>query len=60
VGNWNGCKWIVLAGASGDPASPHYLDQHEAWSRCELIPMLCDWDTITAGSVPLTLEPRAG
>ena len=60
VGNWNGCKWIVLAGASGDPASPHYLDQHEAWSRCELIPMLYDWDTITAASGPLTLEPRAG
>jgi penicillin amidase len=57
VGNWNNCKWIVLGGASGDPASPHYLDQHEAWSRCELIPMLYDWDTITAASEPLTLLP---
>jgi penicillin amidase len=60
VGNWDGCRWIVLGGASGDPASPHYLDQHGAWSRCELIPMLYDWDAIAAASVPLTLEPRAG
>jgi penicillin amidase len=60
VGDWNRCKWIVVSGASGDPASPHYLDQHEAWSRCELIPMLYDWEAITAASVSLTLEPRAG
>ena len=60
VGNWDDCQWIVLAGASGDPASPHYADQHGAWSRCELIPMRYDWDAITAGSVPLTLEPHGG
>jgi penicillin amidase len=62
VGNWDACQWIVLAGASGDPASPHYLDQHEAWSRCELIPMLWDWDEIAAGPSPLTLDldPAAG
>jgi penicillin amidase len=59
VGNWDASTWIVLAGTSGDPASPHYLDQHEAWSRCELIPMLWDWDAITATGSPLTLEPRA-
>jgi penicillin amidase len=58
VGNWNASTWIVVAGTSGDPASPHYLDQHEAWSRCELIPMLYDWDEITAVAAPLTLEPR--
>jgi penicillin amidase len=56
VGNWDACQWIVLAGASGDPASPHYLDQHEAWSRCELIPMLWDWDVIAAGPGPLVLN----
>jgi penicillin amidase len=58
VGNWDACQWIVLAGASGDPASPHYTDQHEAWSRCELIPMLYDWDEITAGAAVQTLEPH--
>jgi penicillin G amidase len=60
VGNWDDCQWIVLAGASGDPASPHYADQHGAWSRCELIPMRYDWAAITAASVPLTLEPHGG
>ena len=57
VGNWDNCTWIVLAGASGDPASPHYADQHQAWSRCELIPMRYDWDTIAADGPQLTLEP---
>ncbi|MEP7023767.1 MAG: penicillin acylase family protein [Actinomycetota bacterium] len=60
VGNWDGSQWVVVAGASGEPASPHYLDQHEAWSRCELVPMLHDWDAIAAGPAPLTLEPHAG
>jgi penicillin amidase len=58
VGNWQNCTWIVVGGASGDPASPHYTDQHQAWSRCELIPMQCDWDTIAAASPQLTLQPH--
>jgi penicillin G amidase len=57
VGNWDNSSWIVVGGASGDPASPHYTDQHEAWSRCELIPMRYDWDAIAAASPQLTLEP---
>jgi penicillin amidase len=57
VGNWDNCTWIVVGGASGDPASPHYTDQHQAWSRCELIPMRYDWDAIAATSPQLTLQP---
>jgi penicillin amidase len=57
VGNWENCSWIVVGGASGDPASPHYVDQHEAWSRCELIPMLYSWDAITAKVPQVTLQP---
>jgi penicillin G amidase len=57
VGNWDNCTWIVVGGASGDPRSPHYTDQHEAWSRCELIPMRYDWDQITTASPQLTLRP---
>jgi penicillin G amidase len=57
VGNWDNCSWIVVAGASGDPASTHYLDQHDAWSRCELIPMRYDWDAIAASATLLTLQP---
>jgi penicillin amidase len=57
IGNWDNCTWIVVGGASGDPASPHYADQHEAWSSCALIPMLYDWDVIAATSPPLILHP---
>jgi penicillin G amidase len=57
VGNWDNSAWIVVGGASGDPASPHYADQHEPWSRCALIPMHYDWDTIAAQSPQLTLQP---
>ena len=57
VGNWDACQWIVVGGSAGDPASPHYLDQHEAWSRCELIPMRYDWDVIAAVGEPLILRP---
>ena len=57
VGNWDDCTWIVVGGASGDPASPHYTDQHEPWSRCDLIPMRYDWDAIAAASPQLTLQP---
>jgi penicillin G amidase len=58
VGNWDDCTWIVVGGASGDPASPHYTDQHQAWSRCGLIPMRYDWDTIAAVGSQLTLQPH--
>jgi len=57
VGNWDGCSWVVVAGASGDPASPHYSDQHEAWSQCQLVPMRYDWQAIAASGTLLTLEP---
>jgi penicillin amidase len=57
VGNWDNSSWIVVGGASGDPASPHYVDQHDAWSKCELIPMRYDWDTVTAPGPQLTLRP---
>jgi penicillin G amidase len=57
VGNWDNCSWIVVGGSSGDPASPHYADQHEAWSSCALISMVYDWDVIAATSSQLTLQP---
>jgi penicillin amidase len=57
VGNWDNCAWIVVGGASGDSASPHYFDQHDAWSRCELVPMQYGWDVITTAGPHVTLEP---
>ena len=58
VGNWDNSSWIVVAGASGDPASQHYVDQHEPWSRCELIPMQYSWDAVTAAGPQLILQPE--
>jgi penicillin amidase len=57
VGNWDNSAWIVVGGASGDPASPHYVDQHETWSRCELIPMRYGWDAVTAVGPQVILDP---
>lgn len=57
VGAWQNCRWIVVSGASGQPESPHYMDQHKAWANCELVPMLYDWKTIASSSRCLTLEP---
>jgi penicillin amidase len=48
VGNWNASRWAVFHGTSGHPGSPHYADQNPVWSRCEMVPMLYDWDIITA------------
>lgn len=46
VGNWDNSQWIVFAGASGDPRSPHYADQHAVWAQTRMAPMLYDWGTI--------------
>lgn len=59
LADWDNSGWVVLSGVSGDPRSPHYRDQHEPWSRCELVPMPYSWSAITE-SFPLTatLEPK--
>jgi penicillin amidase len=59
VGAWQNSRWVVFHGVSGQPDSPHYMDQHAAWARCETVPMLADWPTIVTGSEPLVLEPAA-
>lgn len=50
VGAWDNSRWVVLAGSSGDPASPHYADQHPTWAAGALVPMLYDWAAIRAQS----------
>lgn len=57
VGDWDSSRWVVLAGTSGDPRSPHYVDQHDAWSRCEMIPMTYSWAAIEQYADRLTLRP---
>ncbi len=48
VGDWENSRWIVFAGASGRPGSPHYSDQNAHWSACEMVPMRYGWDAIAA------------
>ena len=58
LADWENSRWIVPLGASGNPASPHYSDQAEAWSRVEFIPMTYDWRRLTAEAAhQQTLEP---
>jgi penicillin amidase len=48
VGDWANSTWAVFHGASGDPKSPHYADQHAMWAAAEMVPILYDWSTIEA------------
>ncbi|WP_159993045.1 penicillin acylase family protein [Roseomonas sp. 18066] len=48
VGAWENCRWAVFHGASGQPGSPFYDNQNEAWSGCAMVPMLYDWPAIEA------------
>jgi penicillin amidase len=42
-------RWVVPMGASGDPRSPHHLDQLEAWAEARLLPVELDWGRLTPG-----------
>ena len=48
--DWNRSLWAVPLGASGHPASPHYSDQSEMWSKVRMAPMLYDWERIKAAA----------
>ncbi len=50
VGDWENSRWAVFHGASGHPGSPHYADQNEPWSACEMVPMRYDWGGIAAAA----------
>ena len=50
VGNWDNSRWSVFLGASGHPGSPHYADQHAAWSECRMVPMRYAWAGIAAAA----------
>ena len=57
VGAWENSKWIVFGGVSGQPESPHYADQHAAWSQCKMVPMHYDWAVIAEVSTRTGLVP---
>ncbi|KAA2212962.1 penicillin acylase family protein [Teichococcus oryzae] len=46
VGDWEACRWVVFHGVSGQPGSPHYADQNEAWSATRMVPMHYGWEGI--------------
>ena len=57
--DWSNSRWIVPLGASGHPGSPHYADQSAIWGEVDLIPMLYDWDRISAAAeTDQMLEPQ--
>ncbi len=39
--------WVVPMGTSGDPRSPHHLDQLEPWAAGRLLPIVTDWDELS-------------
>ncbi|MET7533069.1 penicillin acylase family protein [Streptomyces goshikiensis] len=39
--------WAVPLGADGVNGGPHHRDQLPLWARCELIPVVTDWDRLT-------------
>ncbi len=58
IADWDNSGWAVPLGVSGHPASPHYADQSDAWSRLELVPMLYNWNRIEEEAVShQVLEP---
>jgi penicillin amidase len=54
VGDWENSRWTVFHGASGDPRSTHYTDQHPNWASCSMQAMTYGWDRLLAA--PHTLE----
>ena len=50
VGDWNNSRWAVFHGVSGQPGSPHYTDQHAAWAKARMVPMLYGWDAVRAAT----------
>lgn len=39
--------WVVPLGADGVTGSPHHRDQLPLWARCELVPVVTDWQLLT-------------
>ncbi len=40
-------RWGVPFGASGDPRSPHFADQHATWAVAQTVEVVTDWDALT-------------
>ena len=63
VGAWHNSRFIVIHGQSGNPYSPHYLDQLPIWQRGGGIPIAWSDEDIarsTCHTLELTPKPTRG
>jgi len=44
--DWENSRWIVPAGASGHPGSPHYNDQIPLYEHHQYLPMTYAWERV--------------
>jgi penicillin amidase len=59
LSDWDGSRWIVPTGASGEPGSPHFADQRSRWAAGELVPMRYSRAAVDAGAEStVRLSPR--
>lgn len=45
-------RWGVPFGASGDPASAHFADQHATWAVARTVEVVTGWDALTPEPLP--------
>lgn len=58
VGEWDEARFVLPGGQSGNPCSPHYDDQLEAWKRGEGVPLAWSEHAVArATKEELRLEP---
>ena len=51
VGNWDASRFSLPGGQSGNPVSPHYGDQVDAWRRGIGLPMPFSESAVAAATV---------
>ncbi|HEX9436010.1 MAG TPA: penicillin acylase family protein, partial [Candidatus Limnocylindria bacterium] len=58
VGGWDEARFVLPAGQSGNPCSPHYDDQLPLWRRGDAVPMPFSEEAVAkATKETLRLEP---
>ncbi|MFC7878657.1 penicillin acylase family protein [Isoptericola sp. NPDC057391] len=58
LGDRRRSRWGVPFGASGDPRSPHFADQHPAWADARTVPIETDWARLRPEPLPTRRPPE--
>ncbi|GAB3104587.1 penicillin acylase family protein [Isoptericola nanjingensis] len=58
LGDRRRSRWGVPFGASGDPRSPHFADQHPAWADARTVPIETDWARLRPEHLPTRRPPE--